>query len=507
MNYTQPICIAEPCNPSDSSTISAQSISSLPVLLTASVVFLAVDAAVSILRRRSYEQKLTSTASAATPPPPCRALKHLVAKTKGILSDVDALEKRLEQGRLHIDTSSSGNRHRLRRRQHPLASTAAKDNTTPYTCSRKAAHQGLSTEFSAFCDRLLLTNHIWKQEKQLKSLRAATKSKTQTQHATAFKTFCDELLLWNRIWKLEREAKALVEEGERLKRSRVAAITRAAKRMVLDVQKERMVEEFVKDMIGEVEEGKRELERLREEHEREVREIEGEWVKEYRGVVRELERLRLAQSARMVEQEVANELEDGLCESLREGKRHVQELEEKLAALAKEEWGSSNEDTLVDASTVYYSHDDETTDVELDTVSELSSSSTCVGFSDSGHRSTDTTSPGSGTNPQRRRRCVSHGPKGGSLLLKSATIPNVDPVAFTLKPLIIDQADALATLDANLAVATRICNHSGRPLAIRNRTTSVSLRRPTKSSSFAENRVILGKATTAGGKGKAPWRF
>ena len=49
-----------------------------------------------------------------------------------------------------------------------------------------------------------------------------------------------------------------------MKRSRVAAVTRAAKQMALDVRKESLLEEFVKDLIQELEESKRVVGELRE---------------------------------------------------------------------------------------------------------------------------------------------------------------------------------------------------------------------------------------------------
>ncbi|KAF8221342.1 hypothetical protein L208DRAFT_1112119, partial [Tricholoma matsutake] len=130
--------------------------------------------------------------------------------------------------------------------------------------------------FDSFCERLLLMNRIWKQEREMKQLRASLELKRTTTATTAFETFCDQLLLWNRIWKLEKAVKWVIGEGEKMRRSRGMAITRAAKRMVVDVQKERLVEEFVKELIEEVEEEKREMKVLREVHEMEMREMNGD---------------------------------------------------------------------------------------------------------------------------------------------------------------------------------------------------------------------------------------
>lgn len=337
----------------------------------------------------------------------------------------------------------------------------------------------MSSEFAAFCERLLLVNQIWKQEKQLKAQQEALEARAQASGATAFNTFCDQLLLWNRIWKLEREVTALVADGERLKRGRVTAVTRAAKRMVLDVQKERMVEEFVKDLIEDVAASKREVDDLREEHTKEIEEVHGDWIKDYRRVARELETLKLAQEARLAEQEVSNTMEESLCESLRAGKRRVEALEEKIAEYGRDGYTSSN------GVPANYS-DDEATDVELDNLSELSSSSTCVSSGGSIRRSTRRMSDTAGPHMQRRR-CTSHGaslrdaPFKGSLLF-SSTSPQ----------------------DGTAATATRTYNHSGKPLAIRNRTTSVLSRPPMSKYSSNESES---KGAQLSIKARAPWRF
>ena len=54
------------------------------------------------------------------------------------------------------------------------------------------------------------------------------------------------MLLSNQIWKMQRQIDELIAEGEKMKRSRVAAVARAAKQMASNVRKERLLEEFVK---------------------------------------------------------------------------------------------------------------------------------------------------------------------------------------------------------------------------------------------------------------------
>jgi hypothetical protein len=61
-------------------------------------------------------------------------------------------------------------------------------------------------------------------------------------------------LLSYQIGKMQRQIDELIAEGEKMNRSRVAAVTRAAKQKVPDVRKERLLEEFVKDLIRELEE-------------------------------------------------------------------------------------------------------------------------------------------------------------------------------------------------------------------------------------------------------------
>ncbi|KAG6889469.1 hypothetical protein C0995_000996 [Termitomyces sp. Mi166 len=341
-----------------------------------------------------------------------------------------------------------------------------------------------SYEFTAFCERLLLTNKIWKQERELKDLHAASQAKSRAQRSTAFTTFCEQLLLWNRIWKLEREAVELVREKERVQRERTAAVTRAAKRMVQDVQKERMVEEFVKDLIEEVETTKAEIGSTKKKHEREVEEIQGEWVKDYRRVRGELEQLKLAQSARLVEQELSNSMEESLFESLQEGKRRVEQLEKSLKVVS---YASSDEATA---------NEDEVSDVDSELVSDLSST-TCV----SSRRSSTTTLD----YIPERKRCMSQGSLLAPRTLRhshSCSVPiTVD--ASNLGTPAIDQGKSFTATSGSMTSITRISNHSGKPLAVRNRTTSVivALRTPPTSSAsgstFAKNGSLADRA---------PWR-
>jgi hypothetical protein len=108
---------------------------------------------------------------------------------------------------------------------------------------------------------------------------------------------------------MQRQIDELITEGEKMKRWRVAAVTPAAKQMVLDVQKERLLDEFVKDLIQELEESQRVVGKMKEAHEHEILELTGEWTGEYRKLAREVERLKLAREASLVEQDLLNDLE------------------------------------------------------------------------------------------------------------------------------------------------------------------------------------------------------
>jgi len=170
--------------------------------------------------------------------------------------------------------------------------------------------KGVSKPFENFCQRLLLQNRIWKQQKRIKTLQRKLEAEQTANASSAFRAFCDRLLLSNKMWKLQGEVKHLVEEGEQLKRSRVAAVTRAAKQMVLDVRKERLTEEFVKDLLVELDEYKRSVVSLRAGHEKEMAEMAEEWKMDYRKMSREIEHLQLALGARTLEQELSNQMED-----------------------------------------------------------------------------------------------------------------------------------------------------------------------------------------------------
>ena len=126
------------------------------------------------------------------------------------------------------------------------------------------------------------------------------------------------MLLSNQIWKMQRQIDELIAEGEKMKRSRVAAVARAAKQMASNVRKERLLEEFVKVLLFKSWRSKRVVGKM---HEPEILELTGEWSGEYRKLVREVERLKLAREASLVEQDFSNDLERRTCEEVASSKR------------------------------------------------------------------------------------------------------------------------------------------------------------------------------------------
>ncbi|KAG6852895.1 hypothetical protein C0991_008345 [Blastosporella zonata] len=465
MNHTQPILETHKVN---NRSISIGSIPSLPIIITASVVFFAVDATIALLRRHKREPVAIAIKEQEPRSPVAhRSLTRFVDKSRSILTDVQALEKQLT-----ISKSRRPRRQTFRRRRHDRYLS-----TQPSQAHRPEP----SCEFSAFCERLLLTNKIWNQEKELKSLRAASAEKTRAGKEAAFNTFCDQLLLWNRIWKLEKEVAEVVREKERIQRERVAAVTRAAKRMVHDVQKERMVEEFVKGLLEEMGTAKAEVGSLQAQHEREMEEIHEDWMKDYRRVTQELAQLKLAQSAKMVEQEVSNSMEESLFESLKEGKRRVECLEESLKAVGY----ASSEATL----------NDDASEADFELLSELSTSSTCVSSSGSIRRSSLTAfDPVIG-----RKRCIS---QGGT---PPATASQRPQHSHSVSVPTTDEGVSATRKNMALAVATRTCHHSGRPLAVRNRTTSVTVASRTPPASPFGTTFVKSEGAT-GITNRAPWR-
>ena len=209
----------------------------------------------------------------------------------------------------------------------------------------------MSPAFTGFCDDLLQANRVWKQEKEIKHLKRSVEANKEAKRSAAFNNFCTELLLSNKVWKKQRELEQLKKENDKL-----AAET--SPQAVLDAEKEQAREEELREAWRVAEESRQALAELKQQHEQEVREMVEEWRKEQRELRREVERLRAAQQARWIEQEISNELEDRLFE------KAYPSMEEGEARFGHEEAQNSEYECDSDGETY---------------LEEMSSSSTCVG--------------------------------------------------------------------------------------------------------------------------------
>lgn len=214
--------------------------------------------------------------------------------------------------------------------------------TSPYPRDPSCSTKPTPYAFTSLCDRLVLTNTVWEQEKELKVLRSANRTKEQAHARSTFAAFTDRLLLQNRIWQQEREISELRASCERLKKAQESMITRTAEKMMVDVRKEGLVEDFVVDLIAELEASRKEALSLRESYEREITEINGEWMKDYQRLVREMDGLKLGQEARHIEQELSSEVETSLADDLKVTRRKAEILEEKVQAYEMVEAASSD---------------------------------------------------------------------------------------------------------------------------------------------------------------------
>ncbi|KAF4565393.1 hypothetical protein EYR36_001964 [Pleurotus pulmonarius] len=214
--------------------------------------------------------------------------------------------------------------------------------TSPYPRDPSCSTKPTPYAFTSLCDRLVLTNTVWEQEKELKVLRSVNRTTEQAHARSTFAAFTDRLLLQNRIWQQERQISELRSSCERMKKAQESMITRTAEKMMVDVRKEGLVEDFVVELIAELEASKKEALSLRESYEREITEINGEWMKDYQRLVREVDDLKLGQEARHIEQELSSELETSLADDLKITRRKAEILEEKVQAYEMVEAASSN---------------------------------------------------------------------------------------------------------------------------------------------------------------------
>lgn len=399
-------------------------------------------------------------------------------------------------------SSSSASRH-----QNLFACQPLLDQPTSTILANSTNKEHVTGAFVTFCEHLLFMNHVWKQERQLRALRASIRSIEKAKCSNAFKSFCDRLLLSNRVWQLEREIQELVVEGERNKRARVAAITRAAKQMAVDVRKEAMIEEFVMELMQELQESKQAVVEMREEHEKEIREIQWDWLKEYRRIARENEQLRLEQHARLAEQDVSNELEQSLYDTMERSQQRIRELEH-----------GDGESTLVgdalDRGSVLFSGSSSSMDgSEMDDLTEIDegmstmSSATCVSFQESLHCSGKSSIPLQ-WQPQRHNKATNHTHSNTSNIpTEKKRLPRGQPMplrkldttpyaGFSFNPLFFGNPETLVVSPSRVDNAETAVK-----VTLKRTPSSAALVRERKDSTAKTSRS-LGPTGTRG-----PWRF
>jgi len=279
---------------------------------------------------------------------------------------------------------------------------------------------GVGAPFSVFCERLLFQNKIWKQQQEIKKLQLSLRSHQSGTAETAFKAFCDRLVLTHQIQKQQKEIDRLLKEAESLEKARGAAITRAAQQMVRDVTKERLIEEFVKDLISEVNECKKTIVELRAAHEQEIRELAGEYRKDCRRLAKDVERLKLSQQAHLVEQELANAVEEELVGRL-----------PAAIPVPPNEPSHPQQDDVADEIDL---DGDTLTDISLETMSNMSTS-TCVGstidFSPGRPSFSSTPKRKTSTSSQEIRKVR---PSPLKLVLRTKSMSNLDGSPATDSP-------------------------------------------------------------------------
>lgn len=287
------------------------------------------------------------------------ALEHIQQEEMEVARMIDSMYTSFvhKKPTLPVCTRPSFGRSRRRRR---LSSLCDGYTTSVLDTSR------MSSPFTTFCERLLAMNRIWKQEKQLKRLQSDIQSAEASKQTNAFNAFCSQLLLQNKVWRLEKQVVDLEVEGEKLKKRFEATVKRAAKKMMEELRHHRLVEEYVESMNAELDSCKHALESQHALHDRELQEFTWEWCQDYSKLAREVEKLKLAQQAKCVEQDLQTEYEDSLYEDLKTAQRRVEELEMRLEGY---------QPTLVDASVDDY--DDGVTEDDRASISSF----TCVSTS------------------------------------------------------------------------------------------------------------------------------
>ncbi|KAL0066968.1 hypothetical protein AAF712_005957 [Marasmius tenuissimus] len=211
----------------------------------------------------------------------------------------------------------------LNEKQYELRCRRLEEENRKMIVKQRQPEITLVQPIALFMKRLVVMNKLWKQEKEISRLRKCLASRDQKIDNAAMEGFRDRLLLWNAVWKDQGKMRLLEEENARLKNSMARSITNAAKRMMLDTRREGMIEELMKELVTEIEDSRKEMSVLKERHELEVREINGNWIQSYQGLLREVEALRLGKRARDIEQELSNEMERRLLQTIADDRKPV----------------------------------------------------------------------------------------------------------------------------------------------------------------------------------------
>ena len=348
------------------------------------IMLLLIDILIRALRRRPHVPRHTAAAASADHPQMSYLVHDLTAKLERVHEDFNVLDHQLTLCDIQEEEAE------IARMIDSMHETFVRPKTRPSICSPSSSRRrrrrrlsslcdGYKTDaldttrmsgaFTAFCERLLATNRIWKQEKQLKRLRSEVQSVEASGRTNAFNAFCTQLVLHNKVWQLEKQVVDLEIEREKLRKRFEATIKRSAMKMIEELQHHRLVEGYVKDMNAEVDSYKLALRSRTVLHERELQEFTWDWCQEYRKLAYELEKLKLAQRANTVQQVLHTEHEDSLHERLEAAQRKVNELEARL-----EGYQHSLVETPFDAD------DDDVTEVDQEDSVSISSL-TCVSVS------------------------------------------------------------------------------------------------------------------------------
>lgn len=265
-----------------------------------------------------------------------------------------------------------------------------------------AAADGVDNDGGAalmsFCERLLFTNHVWKQEREIEGLKdeleqgrhelargrrglekgrrelerrkkVLEQERKESEEAT-FEAFCDKLLMKNTIWKLQKDVEKLeaaaaataamaetaAKSGEVDEQSQAEDITKAAQGIMLEVKKEMSVsDKIIQELMDQFTADHKQVSQLREAHKREVDEAQEAHARELEELKemhrREMEEMREVYSRDMEQIERINQTLETMLEEAgqHETDESDEEEEEELEAKGRstpipEEVGNHNDD-------------------------------------------------------------------------------------------------------------------------------------------------------------------